>query len=63
MYSRLKGMQIIMFIFVTASIIYFEEAITQSLVMRPTLAAIDKEFSEMQALASEKFIKNKLATI
>ena len=52
-----------MFIFVTASIIYYEEAITQSLVMRPTLAAIDKEFNDMQALASEKFIKNKLATI
>jgi len=63
MYSRLKGMQIIMFIFVTASIIYYEAAITQSLVMRPTLAAITKELDEMQALASEKFIKNKLATI
>ena len=63
MYSRLKGMQIIMFIFVTASIIYYEEAITQSLVMRPTLAQIDKSFDEMQALASEKFIKNVLSTI
>lgn len=46
MYSRLKGMQIIMFIFVTASIIYYEEAITQSLVMRPIL----KEISEITNL-------------
>jgi hypothetical protein len=52
-----------MFIFVTASIIYYEEAITQSLVMRPTLAQIDTEFGQMQTFSDEKFIRNMLNTI
>jgi len=52
-----------MFIFVTASIIYYEEAITQSLVMRPTLNQIDTEFERMRVLDTEKFIKNVLSTI
>ena len=40
-------MQYIMIIFVTASIIYYEEAITQSLIMRPTLKNIANEYDIM----------------
>ena len=52
-----------MFIFVTASIIYYEEAITQSLVMRPTLKYIDEEFETTKQIDTEKFIRNLVTTI
>jgi len=42
-----------MIIFVVSSIIYYESAITQSLLMRPTIANINKEMEEVAVTETE----------
>jgi len=63
MYSRLKGMQIIMIIFVTLSIIYYEQAIGDSLVLRPRIESIRLIKDKLVKESSERLIRSELTQI